>query len=116
MTTPHGTTVCNNSQCVSQCDSGYALCGGQCIDTSSNKQNCGELRNQMLDEQHVRWRSMPDWAPLRRRRASPRGDAPTRVDQYGASKSLLDPDLVPFRLRWLAGDGRTRGPGSDLLR
>ena len=27
------------------------------------------------------------------------------TDQYGASKSLLDPDLVPFRLCWPAGEG-----------
>jgi hypothetical protein len=34
--------VCSASKCGLVCDAGYSQCGANCVDTSNDKQNCGQ--------------------------------------------------------------------------
>jgi hypothetical protein len=40
--TEDGKATCSGGSCGVKCDSGYALCGGKCVDTDFDDKNCGE--------------------------------------------------------------------------
>jgi hypothetical protein len=41
----NATAVCTNGSCGSVCNAGYSRCGGQCVNTDTDKQNCGACGN-----------------------------------------------------------------------
>jgi hypothetical protein len=39
------TGACYGGSCSLICNSGYSLCSGRCVDTATDKQNCGACGN-----------------------------------------------------------------------
>lgn len=43
--------VCQSGQCVSSCQTGFAPCGDQCVNTENNAGHCGECGHACQDEE-----------------------------------------------------------------
>jgi hypothetical protein len=46
----NATAICTNGACGSVCNAGFSRCGGNCVDTNTNKQHCGTCGNKCMGQ------------------------------------------------------------------